>query len=178
MLRGQPACLMIRNGTVEKALFTITCTTCQARLIVRSEAAIGAILECPRCTSMVKVVPQAPPSNAGSAPLAPPPLSRVASGVLPLGLELPEPSRLDQLVRPRFLIGVTLGLMLLGGVSYVLWPSARLAPTRVAPKLERRATPPVSPPSLGSPSTAPSAADFRDATPATSPDAGRHAGDR
>ena len=42
---------------MEKAIFSITCTTCQARLVVRSEAAIGAILECPKCESMVHVVP-------------------------------------------------------------------------------------------------------------------------
>lgn len=45
------------GGTVEKALFSISCTTCQARLSVRSEHAIGAILECPKCGSMVQVVP-------------------------------------------------------------------------------------------------------------------------
>ena len=42
---------------MEKAIFSITCTTCQVRLAVRSEAAIGAILECPKCQSMVHVVP-------------------------------------------------------------------------------------------------------------------------
>jgi len=42
---------------VEKALFSISCTTCQARLTVRNESAIGAILECPKCGSMVLVTP-------------------------------------------------------------------------------------------------------------------------
>ena len=42
---------------MEKALFTISCTTCQARLTVRNESAIGAILECPKCGSMVLVAP-------------------------------------------------------------------------------------------------------------------------
>jgi len=46
-------------GTVEKALFSITCTTCQARLAVRSRDVIGAILECPKCGSMVQVIPPA-----------------------------------------------------------------------------------------------------------------------
>jgi uncharacterized protein DUF1559 len=41
---------------VEQTLFTITCTTCQARLNVRSQAAIGTILSCPKCESMVEVV--------------------------------------------------------------------------------------------------------------------------
>jgi len=42
---------------VEQALFSITCTTCRARLRVRSEEAVGQIHECPRCGSMVEVVP-------------------------------------------------------------------------------------------------------------------------
>jgi hypothetical protein len=40
---------------VEKVLFFISCTTCQARLAVRDESAIGAILTCPKCQSMVLV---------------------------------------------------------------------------------------------------------------------------
>jgi hypothetical protein len=54
---------------VERTLFAITCLTCQARLNVRNEAAIGQILTCPKCGSMVEVVP--PPgwrSKAGSGP--------------------------------------------------------------------------------------------------------------
>jgi hypothetical protein len=36
-------------------LFSITCTTCNARLTVRSMAAIGQILACPKCQSMVQI---------------------------------------------------------------------------------------------------------------------------
>lgn len=36
-------------------LFQLTCVTCQARLSVRNPAAIGKILSCPRCGSMVQV---------------------------------------------------------------------------------------------------------------------------
>lgn len=36
-------------------LFSITCTTCRARLKVRDAAAIGQILGCPKCGSMVQV---------------------------------------------------------------------------------------------------------------------------
>ncbi|NLF07721.1 MAG: hypothetical protein GX594_07045 [Pirellulaceae bacterium] len=82
------------GGTVKKALFTITCTTCQARLAVRSEAAIGTILECPKCESMVHIVP--PDGWRGShssngmeladGAAVPPPLDRVAES--PLTLEL------------------------------------------------------------------------------------------
>jgi hypothetical protein len=38
-------------------LFTIQCTTCRARLVVHDEAVIGDILACPKCSSMVHVVP-------------------------------------------------------------------------------------------------------------------------
>ncbi len=38
-------------------LFTIQCTTCRARLKVKDEAIIGTILNCPKCSSMVHVVP-------------------------------------------------------------------------------------------------------------------------
>jgi hypothetical protein len=36
-------------------LFTITCTSCAAKLKVRNESAIGQVLSCPRCQSMVLV---------------------------------------------------------------------------------------------------------------------------
>ena len=42
---------------MDDSLFSITCTTCQARLKVRSEAALGQILACPKCESMVQVLP-------------------------------------------------------------------------------------------------------------------------
>ena len=38
-------------------LFTIQCTTCQARLKVKDESAIGDIVACPKCGSMVQIVP-------------------------------------------------------------------------------------------------------------------------
>ena len=62
-------------GTVEKALFSILCTTCQARLKVRSQKAIGEILGCPKCGSMVQITPPegwVPPQ---------PPVEAVAAGV-------------------------------------------------------------------------------------------------
>ena len=42
---------------MEKALFSISCTTCRARLAVRNKEAIGEILECPKCGSMVLISP-------------------------------------------------------------------------------------------------------------------------
>jgi hypothetical protein len=77
---------------VDKALFTITCTTCKARLAVRSADAVGAILECPKCESMVQVVPPdgwmpAEGPAAQPPPAGPPPLNRVADCPLTLELE-------------------------------------------------------------------------------------------
>lgn len=42
---------------MDPCLFTITCTTCQARLQVRDPEVIGTILACPKCESMVQVLP-------------------------------------------------------------------------------------------------------------------------
>jgi hypothetical protein len=38
-------------------LFTIQCTTCRARLKVNDESVIGDILACPKCNSMVQIIP-------------------------------------------------------------------------------------------------------------------------
>jgi predicted RNA-binding Zn-ribbon protein involved in translation (DUF1610 family) len=38
-------------------LFIVHCTTCQVRLKVQDESVIGEILSCPKCGSMVHVVP-------------------------------------------------------------------------------------------------------------------------
>jgi len=65
---------------VQEPLFSITCTTCQARLGVRDSSLIGAILECPKCGSMVQIAPppewKVPdkPSQEQSQPPAGPPL--------------------------------------------------------------------------------------------------------
>ena len=56
-LVGQGGSFQAASGTVDKALFSITCTTCRARLTVRSAAVIGSIQECPKCGSMVQIVP-------------------------------------------------------------------------------------------------------------------------
>jgi hypothetical protein len=53
--------------------FTIQCTTCKARLIVKDESVIGEILACPKCNSMVQVVPpvgwKRPGSDSASSEL-------------------------------------------------------------------------------------------------------------
>jgi hypothetical protein len=51
------------------ALFTINCTTCNARLSVRDQGVIGEILACPKCQSMVLVEP--PPGWNGGEPSKP-----------------------------------------------------------------------------------------------------------
>ena len=79
---------------MEKALFSITCTTCHARLVVRAEEAIGTILECPKCESMVHIVPPegwnpSPPPGQAALPAdaaVPPPLDCISAA--PLTLEL------------------------------------------------------------------------------------------
>ena len=63
MTEGSPAL-----APIAPELFSVECTTCKARLKVRSVAAIGQILGCPKCHSMVLVA--APPDwhPAGEAP--------------------------------------------------------------------------------------------------------------
>lgn len=56
-------------------LFTVTCTTCHARLKVRDTEAIGQLLLCPKCHSMVQVAPppgwQPPPQQAEAGEAVP-----------------------------------------------------------------------------------------------------------
>jgi hypothetical protein len=55
-------------AATRKELFSVECTTCKARLKVRSMAAIGQILSCPKCQSMVMVAPPADWQPEGVAP--------------------------------------------------------------------------------------------------------------
>jgi hypothetical protein len=50
---------MRANKAFPMSLFSIHCTTCRAALKVNDATAIGKILACPRCQSMVQVVPPA-----------------------------------------------------------------------------------------------------------------------
>lgn len=59
------------SAPAKEPLFSVECTTCKARLKVRSEKAIGQILACPKCNSMVMIAP--PPD--WRAPGAPPELA-------------------------------------------------------------------------------------------------------
>ena len=93
---------------MEKALFSITCTTCHARLVVRAEEAIGTILECPKCESMVHIVPPegwnpSPPPGQAALPAdaaAPPPLDRISAAPLTLDLDPAANSLLGNLWLP------------------------------------------------------------------------------
>ena len=49
-------------------LFSIICETCQAKLRVRQPEAIGQILECPRCHSMVQVIPPSDWQSESNSP--------------------------------------------------------------------------------------------------------------
>lgn len=57
-------------------MFSITCTTCQARLKVRDESTVGLILPCPKCGSLVQIVRPAEKAAArptvAAAVVAPP----------------------------------------------------------------------------------------------------------
>ena len=44
-------------GTLDETLFSIACPTCERLLAVRSESAIGGNPACPKCGSMVHVIP-------------------------------------------------------------------------------------------------------------------------
>ena len=126
-------------------LFTITCTTCRARLAVRAEAAIGTILECPKCESMVHVIPPdgwVPPASAvqGAAASLPPelpPLDRVADSMT-LELEAGQMSPFGRLLHQKVLLwGVGLPVATLAAVIAVLWfMLARPEPSLTAPETD------------------------------------------
>jgi hypothetical protein len=80
---------------VKKALFSTYCTTCRARIAVLRTEAIGQILDCPKCGSMVQIVPpegwappEADPALAGAflpdVQTGPPPLNKVRETYLAL----------------------------------------------------------------------------------------------
>ncbi|MBN1395784.1 MAG: hypothetical protein JW959_12245 [Pirellulales bacterium] len=129
---------------MEKAIFTITCTTCRARLAVRSEAAIGTILECPKCESMVYVVPPdgwTPPPKPGDdaqqAGPAPPPLDRICEA--PLTLEL-DPRSGSLSTRIFALGGAALFISLI--IAWVVWAIFSSSPTPEAARQSQVESPP------------------------------------
>ncbi|MGE0759086.1 MAG: hypothetical protein AB7F89_03430 [Pirellulaceae bacterium] len=71
--------------------FSITCTTCQAKLRVRDSSAVGQILTCPKCGSMVLIESPA----AGSAGVA-----EAADSDLPVELAVPTMPETAPAVKP------------------------------------------------------------------------------
>src|SRR5262249_5247527 len=67
---SRPFACDLRDGAIAVELFTIQCTTCRARLKVKDESVIGDILACPKCGSMVQVVPPVDWKSAGETAIA------------------------------------------------------------------------------------------------------------
>jgi hypothetical protein len=148
---------------VEKAIFSISCTTCQTRLAVRSPSAIGQILECPKCHSMVHVAP--PPGWTPSAPTppatadasTPPPLTKVAASPKTLDLEPAETSPSRAGSGRLWLLGAV-GLLIVGAIVWALltfaMPPAESEPAAVASTEQPAAAPARPAQQTKSPSTA------------------------
>jgi len=85
----------LAGQTVEQTLFAIHCTTCQTRLNVRSAAAIGQILTCPKCDSMIEVAPppgwQAKKESAPKKVEAKTRAAAIAPGLAKSAEQRPEP---------------------------------------------------------------------------------------
>ena len=119
-------------------LFAISCTTCSARLKVRSMAAIGQILACPKCASMVQVQP--PPGwQKPAEPSAPPQQSSemaAASGVATSGDPLPPPLPIENASwsrRPLLYALASAALVLVAAVLGIVWWSAGNGPAKGNP---------------------------------------------
>ena len=116
---------------------------------MRSEAAIGTVLECPKCQSMVHVIPpegwkmappEPPPVHEPSRH-APPPLNQVASGPMTLDLEPAKMPFLGRLASRRWLLGAV-GLALGGFSAWMLWlamsPASHSQSTNVETKAKTK----------------------------------------
>ncbi len=96
--------------------FHVTCETCHARLKIRSESVIGQIHACPKCESMVHIVP--PPGWVPSTTLAA--ASSPASAPVEVApLELPAAAAGSSIL-VWSMGGVA--LVLVGGLAAVMWP--------------------------------------------------------
>jgi hypothetical protein len=71
--------------------FRVTCETCRARLKVRDESAIGEIHACPKCGSMVQIVPPQGWS-AAEAPVATAAVLAIVDSPQPDFTQVPPPS--------------------------------------------------------------------------------------
>jgi hypothetical protein len=157
---------------VKKAVFSISCTTCRTRLVVRSEAAIGQILECPKCQSMVLVTPppgwtpSAPPlepslqanapanANHGTAQ-GPPPLDRVTANPETLALEPTGASLLRTMFSRSLILWGAASAATLAIVCGLCWLALRSNPSSTPPESEQLAasTTATTPATVAGPST-------------------------
>ncbi len=124
-------------------MFTIRCTTCEARLGVKDETLIGQILACPKCGSMVLVAP--PNEEKKSEPREPElihepsePESVVPNSLTaaPVPPSLPEAGPSDSELRLRkFLFGVLAGFVvfLIFGVGILIVRGRQEEPGPVVP---------------------------------------------
>lgn len=116
-------------GKPKTTLFTVTCTTCKARIKVLDASAIGEIYACPKCESMVKLAPPpgwnaseaGPPSDqdAAASPAAALPQADTAPDG---GLQTQAPTGPSAFAQffPWLLVGVA-GLLLVGLVGWLSW---------------------------------------------------------
>ena len=83
---------------MEKALFSITCATCGARLAVRNADAIGAILACPKCGSMVEIAPPEDwqPETESKQESAPTAVAATSAAAASTVSQLPQPPPLQE----------------------------------------------------------------------------------
>ena len=108
------------------AMFSVICTTCEAKIVVKNDALIGQIAACPKCGSMVLIAPPenkpapvsensdiAKPSSA--IPPVVPPIPEIPPLEIPESLEPPTPPTLpisDVELRTRQIMLITLGSLI------------------------------------------------------------------
>lgn len=88
--------------------FSIACTTCQTQLRVRDRSAIGQILTCPKCGSMVLVEPPADAADVtpSSTRTGPPPLPKTPAASRGTADPQAEPANLADTVEDPSLYGL------------------------------------------------------------------------
>jgi hypothetical protein len=171
------------SKTTKKAIFSIACTTCQARLAIFSETAVGQILECPKCHSLVQIAPPADWKPAVAPALesqsGPPPLGRVAAGAATVDLDLAEPPQAGFLARKKFQIIWFAVFLMMSLLVVALWqwfasspgPASGTKPTIKTPPIETK-NPVKEPAASGSTAAAPAPK----VTPAVPPAVSKTAG--
>ncbi|HEX5472630.1 MAG TPA: hypothetical protein VFW73_12130 [Lacipirellulaceae bacterium] len=142
--------------------FRIICETCHSRLKIRSPDVIGEIHACPKCGSMVHVVPppgwqagaaQAEPSEVNSDLALAPALSATSSVIIPAGdfavpiaeATAPEVHAAALALAPvepvvqtgmhllLWTVGGTVGAFLIAGLAWAIWPSTNDTANKALP---------------------------------------------